>query len=98
MKNPFRKCPEGGRHDWEYIERISRNTLRVQLRYDLMRKKPPLMVNHEPPNLYRRVCIRCGRIEDTIEPAVVRLRAAMKLEKERRDKAWRFSKLQGRDQ
>ena len=71
-------------HDWEYVEVT--NDARLLTEIEL--KGTHLMYrDYDGQRYYKRVCLRCGKTEDTITPRFNELRQEREINKERARRA-----------
>lgn len=78
----FRGCS----HDWEYLEHITRNRLRHQIESSIAGHYLPIGPDDET-RLYRRCCLKCGAVEDSIATAREEILAEIRIGEERRMRA-----------
>jgi hypothetical protein len=69
-----------GLHDWEYITARGRCEFVDSIRYPLLANG---FRNNERPLVYKRICLRCIKYEDTMTPLKFETITRIKLENKR---------------
>jgi len=88
-----------GLHDWEYLESIDKDQLRLNVIAELSNSRPAhLSYNGSTNHVSKRVCIRsgCNKIDDQITPEKERIKKKYYEEEERREKAEEILSLHDR--
>lgn len=76
-----------GIHDWEDIESINADQLFENTTAKLVGRRPVTVINNNADYPFKRVCVRCGKKQDTIAPAIAFITAEYYKDKEREETA-----------